>query len=100
MAQGSLRGLGEPALAPCHLAKQNAPDTTTTCLNNRAQESDYAAIPPKSVTRHNAERQIRIRTHFAATPCGSVAKIGREDGEHATLAPLVPFGSVFRLFWV
>ena len=35
----------------------------------------------------------------AAPPCGLAAKIGREDVENATHAPLACFGSAFRLFW-
>ena len=56
----------------------------------------YCHNPPLG-TMPNAK--IRIRTPYAAAPCGSVTKISRKDVENATHATLAHFGSVFRLFW-
>jgi hypothetical protein len=60
----------------------------------------YCQNPLLSTTRDAKIRiRIQLRTPYAAAPCGSVAKIAREDVEKGDHAPLARFGSVFRLFW-
>ena len=49
--------------------------------------------------RHDAEPEIRIRTPYAAAPCGSVTKIALKDLENTTHATLAHFEPIFRLFW-
>ena len=52
---------------------------------------------PAPGTTPNAK--IRIRTTYAAAPCGSVAKSPAKISKNAAHATLAHFGSVFRLFW-
>ena len=72
-----LFGLGAPALAPCHLAKQNDPDPHHNLCQ---QEANYTPILPQSASSARCGTPKFAFEHPAA-PCGSVTKIAVKDLE-------------------
>ena len=72
MAQRSLRGLGAPALAPCHLAKQKDPDTHS---NWSPQEANSVPILPQSASRHDAGGRNPHSNHL----CRSTVRFGSKN---------------------
>jgi hypothetical protein len=72
VAQRSLRGLGAPALAPCHLAKQKDPDTHS---NWSQQEANSVPILPQSASRHDAGGRNPHSNHL----CRSTVRFGSKN---------------------
>ena len=77
------------------LSKTKRPNTHYSLCQ---KEANYAPITATITRRRDAKaHNSHLNPLMLAPPCGSVAKIGREDVENATRAPLVSFGSVFSL---
>ena len=100
MAQRSLRGLGAPALAPCHLAKQKDPDTHS---NWSQQEANSVPILPQSASRHDAGGRNPHSNHL----CRSTVRFGsknrlqrsRKRGPRDAGALRISFSLILGLAW-